>query len=231
MFEIAFEPDTEWKDGRSDGWYRSQIEHAFDAIDSLFEGAGFTFGTRPLEQVVLITDAGALKEIVSRAFGIQPGLVPDTFAGSPDGSTLYMAVPDIAEPMLRRLYPEIPWDGDHEYFECIKHEIFHMFHECAAIELSGSADGMGPVWFFESLAVAGSGQFHVLKHEPPLSPERKRAIIERSRMGPVSYVEFGRIGYTLLRRCSMRELIESAGRPAACMEWMTDDRSQDAGDK
>lgn len=229
MIEIVFEPDFEWKDGRGDGWYRSQIECAFDEIQSTFADAGFEFETEPLEKVVFITDAEALKEIVASAFEMPPMKVPGTFAGSPKNRTLYMAAPDIVEPMLQRLYPQIPWDGDHEYFECLKHEIFHMFHERAAIELSGSADGMGPEWFFESLAIACSGQFPILDHEPPLSQERMREIIGRSRTEPVSYLEFGRIGYTLFRHCSVRELIESAGRRAACTDWMTDNGSRTAG--
>ena len=166
--------------------------------------------SRAIEKAVFLTDSEEARGFLSGVFGIPSEQIPDTFCGTPDGTTLYMVTEDIADPILRELYLSIPWRGGVEYFECVKHEITHMAHERWAIARKGTSDAMGPTWFFESLAILVAGQFPTLAEEAPLEPRILNEILERSEHEQISYTEFARVGYSLARSFDLRQMIKAA---------------------
>ena len=204
--EIELYPGT----GRCPDTYRQLIARAVAEVVETFERGNVHVDSRAIEKAVLMTDSEEARALLSGVFGIPSQQIPDTFCGTPDGATLYMVTEDIAEPILRKLYPSIPWRGGVEYFECVKHEITHMVHERWAIEQNGTSDAMGPPWFVESLAILVAEQFPTLAEEAPLEPGVLNEILERSEHEQISYTEFARVGYSLARSFDLRRMVEAA---------------------
>jgi len=204
--EIELHPDT----GRCRATYRQLIVRAVTEVVERFERGNVHVDSRAIEKAVFLANPEEARALISGVFGIPSEQIPATFCGTPDGTTLYMVTEDIVEPILRELYPSIPWRGGVEYFECVKHEITHLAHEKWAIEQKGTSDAMGPTWFFESLAILVAGQFPTLAEEVPLEPSALRKILERSEHEKVSYTDFARVGYSLARSFDLRRMIEAA---------------------
>ena len=204
--EIELYPDA----GRCPDTYRQLIARAVAEVVERFERGNVHVDARAIEKAVFLTNSEGARALLSRVFGIPSEQIPDTFCGTPDGTTLYMVTEDIAEPILRKLYPSIPWRGGVEYFECVKHEITHMTHERWAIEWRGTSDAMGPTWFFESLAILVAEQFPTLAEEGPLEPGVLNEILERSEHEQISYTEFARVAYSLARAFDLQQMIEAA---------------------
>jgi len=206
LIEIELYPDT----GRCPDTYRQLIARAVAEVVKRFERGNVHVDSRAIEKAVFLTDSEEARALLSGVFGIPSQQIPDTFCGTPDGATLYMVTEDIAEPILRKLYPSIPWRGGVEYFECVKHEITHMVHERWANEQKGTSDTMGPTWFFESLAILVAGQFPTLAEEAPLEPGILKEILERSEHERISYTDFARVAYSLARSFDVRQMIDAA---------------------
>lgn len=109
----------------------------------------------------------------------------------------------------RRLHPEYS-RGDAAWAELLAHELVHGLH--AAI-LRGNNKGMGPVWFYEGLAVVGAGQ--------PFGLDR-RFESDRAALGAVnhgadrpkgSYATYAAVVRHFMRKIPLRELVRRAGDP------------------
>lgn len=206
MIEVELYPD----DGRAMSRIRELVERARVDVEEVFRAAGYPNAQASLTRVVLFTEFESARARLSELFDVPASAIPETFAGTPFQDTLYLCSEEIVEPTLRSRYPQIPWDGDHEYFEVVKHEIAHMVHERIAIERTGSSEGMGPTWFFEGLAILCARQFPRLADDPGPSLQEVRDLIQRSESESLSYVEYARIAYGLARIASIKELIDAA---------------------
>ena len=190
--------------------YAREVSDAQGEVAAFFQSAGFEVQPRELIDAVIVFDqALQARERLAQELGARPEDIPDTFSGTVAGRTLYVVSRDQYQEVWKRLYHDWAWTGE-AYHQLIVHELAHRAHEALALAQFGSADAMGPPWFFEGLAVMCAGQFAT--GEPPLS----RAELERLVGGstpPVSYPLYGRIVRSLAAHFELRDLLRRASEP------------------
>lgn len=148
---------------------------------------------------------------VSRHFRVTEDAVPETFFGTVDGDNLFLVSDEIYRSIYTRLYPAFAWEPL-EYRKAIAHELAHRLHEQAAVELTGSADGMGPGWFFEGLAMLAAGQFEDRQESPPWDEiSRMITLEERGELPPPTYPVYARIVRSLARRVPVLWMVKNTG--------------------
>jgi hypothetical protein len=112
--------------------------------------------------------------------------------------------------IFRATYADWQWD-ERSYHELIVHELAHRAHEEAAIAKFGTSDAMGPVWFFEGLAVACAGQFDA--GDSLMDRAALREHLGPGRTPEVSYPLYGKLVRSLAGLYGMDVLIARAGEP------------------
>jgi hypothetical protein len=148
---------------------------------------------------------------VSRHFGVTEEAVPETFFGTVDGDTLFLVSDEIYRSLYTLLYPDYAWEPL-EYRKAIAHELAHRIHEQLAVELSGSAEGMGPGWFFEGLAMLAAGQFEDHQESPPWDEIARMIVLEeQGELPPPTYPAYARIVRSLARRVPVLWMVKNAG--------------------
>lgn len=100
-------------------------------------------------------------------------------------------------------YPEGVEEKSFE--KLITHEMAHRLHIRI---LNGNENDMGPIWFFEGFAIYAAGQFK--NYNPQIEPKEIWEIVKSTKRG--SYKNYGVVFHYFLKKNSIQELIEQAGR-------------------
>jgi hypothetical protein len=180
-------------------------------VSAFFRAAGYAVAPESLlDSVVVVRWAPDAAERLARRFGVMPGDIPPTFAGTVAGHTLVLVDHDRYRTIWNQLYPDWQWTDD-EYRRLMVHELTHRAHEAITIARLGSADRMGPAWFFEGLAVMSAGQLD--SGQGALTPSEIDALVGRGHTPPVSYPLDGRLVRSLAERYSLHTLIVRASDP------------------
>jgi len=185
--------------------YHASLLQALAEVAGIFHSAGFDVTPhRLIDSAVVVIDAVAAREYLVASFGAQPEQVPDTFAGTVIGQMLLIVAPESYRLTWQRLYPDWTWTAE-TYHGLLVHELCHRAHEAVAVSESGSADAMGPSWFFEGLAVVCARQFEI--SDPTLTLAEVVSLMGEDSVPRVSYPLYGRIVRSLAARFSLKELI------------------------
>jgi hypothetical protein len=181
-----------------------QIAAAAREAAACLRAAGFEVTPdRLVNSVVMLDGSAKSMERFAVEVGAPPEAIPPTFAGTVVGETLYLVTEERYREIWRQLYGERQWtEASHR--QLAVHELAHRAHELVAIGERGTADAMGPVWFFEGLAVMCARQFD---DDPLLTREQIAAHFADGRTPPVSYPLYGAIVRSLAANFDFRELI------------------------
>jgi hypothetical protein len=196
---------------RERGLYEKDVITALGDVSNFFLASGFELpDTRIIDSVTVFESSSKAREYFAKAYGASIESIPETFSGTVDGKKLFLVSRETYQEIWQKLYPEWPWT-DQNFHQLIVHELTHRAHEEAAIVRYGSAEAMGPVWFFEGLAVTCAGQFE--SDKPPLSLEELKEQVGSGHTPIVSYPLYGRIVRSLASKYGMKVLIERASEP------------------
>ncbi|MCA9648192.1 MAG: hypothetical protein KC492_46180, partial [Myxococcales bacterium] len=116
----------------------------------------------------------------------------------------------------QRLHPEYE-HGDSAWPELLAHELVHGLHVAV---LHGNADAMGPTWFFEGLAVVGSGQPFGQGRSFDSNRAALAALKEPSDPRAGSYATYAAVVRYFMTKVPLPELIERA-KDANFEQWLT----------
>ena len=173
------------------------------------QGLGAPPVTMVRDVVVLGSVAEARRAVAVRA-KVAEDQVPDSFSGTTDEDTFLVVSREAYAETFQRLYPEVPWT-DGEYRRLLAHELAHRAHELVAISLTGSAEGMGPPWFFEGLALACAGQF-AASAPGSLSWDEVSALIAKDEQHPLGYPRYADMFRSVVRIAPVKELVANAAK-------------------
>lgn len=191
--------------------YEAEVAKALADVRECFRSAGLQGpGRRPVDAVTVFASSGAARTALAGAYGVAVDSIPETFSGTVVENRLFLVSRPAYEEIWRSLYPEWPWE-DRSYHALIVHELAHRAHELWAIAQRGSADAMGPTWFFEGFAVMCARQFQT--DEAPLDLEDLRRLVGAGHVPEVSYPLYGRIVRSLAARYGMSRVIALAAEP------------------
>ena len=187
--------------------YRSDTSAALDRALHFFRAQGLQLPAGPLiERVVIFESPVAARKYFHDHYGVPLDQVPDTFAGTVQDKTLYLVTKAAYREIWRTTYPQWAW-SDIEYRRLIVHELVHAAHEGYARTKLGSADAMGPTWFFEGFAVMAADQFE----RPLMTAEQVKAQFAAGGPKGSSYPEFGRIVRSLGHAYGLKRVVDHAG--------------------
>ncbi|MBZ5538334.1 MAG: hypothetical protein LAO31_20470 [Acidobacteriia bacterium] len=188
--------------------YESEVLKGLDEVANFFRSSGFELPSQKLIESVLVFDSSSKgREYMVREYGAPLKSIPETFSGTVEGRRLLLVSHESYREIWRKLYSEWPWT-DKTYHQLIVHELAHRAHEAISISRFGSADAMGPPWFFEGLAVVCAGQFET--DQPPMSREEMEKQVGLGRTPKASYPLYGRIVRSLVAEFGMKTLIPKA---------------------
>ena len=191
--------------------YEGEIAAGLDRVTEFFRSAGLDLaGVRLIDSAVVFETTAKAREYLAAQSGIPLASVPTTFAGTVDGQRLFLVSRESYRETWRVLYSEWPWT-DSTYRQLIVHELAHRAHEAVAISRYGSADAMGPTWFFEGLAIACAGQF--VSDHPPMDRDEIKNAVGAGRTPPVSYPLYGRLVRSLAAEFGVEALVARASHP------------------
>jgi|WetSurMetagenome_2_1015567.scaffolds.fasta_scaffold16007_4 hypothetical protein len=191
--------------------YAKEVTTALADVRDFFHTSGFEVSNEDLiDSVKVFESSPAAREYFAKEYGAPIESIPETFSGTVEGRTLFLVSREAYREIWRKLYPEWPW-SEYNYRQLIVHEVAHRAHEEIAVANYGSADAMGPMWFFEGVAVTCAGQFET--DEPPLSREELIEQIGGGHTPKVSYPLYGRIVRSLASAYGMKVLIAGASEP------------------
>jgi hypothetical protein len=190
------------------GAYEREIASALDDVVDFFQAAGFDLGAEGLiDSVMVFHGTDDAKEYLAKAFGAAPEDLPATFAGTVMGRSLYLVSREAYQGIWKQFYTDWPWTSE-TYHGLIVHELAHRAHESIAITQFGSADAMGPTWFFEGLAIVCAGQF--AGNEPLMTREEIGRQVAGNTVPIVSYPLYGRLVRSLAGQFPLKMLIMRA---------------------
>jgi hypothetical protein len=193
------------------GAYERDVREGLARVAAFFRTAGVELpDTALIDSAVVFDTLAAARDHLAAEFGAPPDAIPETFSGTVVGRRLFLVSRRTYREIWRTLYPDWPWT-DGTYGQLIVHELAHRAHESVAIARRGSAEAMGPAWFFEGLAVVCAGQFETGK--PPLSREEIELLVGPGRTPPVSYPLYGRIVRSLAAETALKTLMARASDP------------------
>jgi len=133
--------------------YEKEVRSALARVSDFFMSSGFELpDPNIIESVIVFDSVSDARRSMAREFDTPLEGIPETFAGTVAGKRLFLVSRESYRGIWERLYPEWPWIAD-AYYQLIVHEVAHRAHEAIAEARFGSADAMGPAWFFEGLAV------------------------------------------------------------------------------
>ena len=188
--------------------YEREIASALEDVAAFFQGAGFDLGAEGLiDSVIVFEETADAKEYFAKAFGAAPEDLPATFSGTVIGRSLYLVSREEYQAIWKQLYADWPWTSE-TYHGLIVHELAHRAHESIAIAQLGTADAMGPTWFFEGLAVACAEQF--AGKEPLMTREEIERQVAGNTVPIVSYPLYGRLVRSLAGQFPLKMLIMRA---------------------
>jgi len=191
--------------------YENDVLKGIDQVSDFFRSSGFDLSSRGLVDTVIVFDSSAkAREYFAREYGAPLENIPETFSGTVDGQKLFLVSRESYREIWRNLYSDWPWT-DRTYRQLIVHELAHKAHESIAIMRYGSAEAMGPPWFFEGLAVVCAGQFET--DQPLMSLDEIGRQVGSGNSPAVSYPLYGRIVRSLVARFEMKTLVSSASEP------------------
>lgn len=187
----------------------SELSLARERVIEFFAASGFEVPPgSTIDTVVVFEETNAARESLASTFGVNIEDIPETFAGTVVGETLYLVSRGAYRISWEKLYPGWPWH-DTNYLALMTHELAHKAHESIAISEFGAADAMGPTWFFEGLAVACAGQFE--DDRLPLTLTEIKGLVGDGNVPPVSYPLYGQLFRSLANQFDKRMLIAGAG--------------------
>ncbi|MBP7866788.1 MAG: hypothetical protein KA419_12655 [Acidobacteria bacterium] len=194
--------------------YRETVAGALDQVIRWFAANGFKEAPGDLLDTVIVhDDPVVMRRELSRRFGVPESSVPDTFAGTVQGKTLFLVSAPRYEKIYRDLYPEWPWNPA-EYRRLAAHELAHAAHARIVRERTGSEDAMGPRWFFEGLAICCAGQFEpAAGQDKPLDWAQFMAYVGRDREKVLSYPVYGAMFRALDGKFAVKDLVRQAADP------------------
>jgi hypothetical protein len=188
--------------------YEEGMMKALGDVSDFFLASGFELpDTRIIDSVTVFDSSSRAREYLANAYGAPLESIPETFSGTVVGERMFLVSRDVYEEIWQKVYPEWPWT-DQAYHQLIVHELAHRAHEAIAVSEHGSADAMGPTWFFEGLAVTCAGQF--VTGDRLFSHEELGELVGSGRAPQVSYPLYGRIVRSLAAQHGMKVLISSA---------------------
>lgn len=167
-------------------------------------------GPRLIDSVTVFEDRSIAREHVADVLGLAIENLPVSFSGTVAGRRLFLVSRESYQAIWQATYPAWPW-AEENYYQLIVHELAHRAHEELALAGFGSAEAMGPIWFFEGLAVVCAGQFDV--EQPNLSIEELIEQLGSGRTPKASYPVYGRVVRSLAAEYGMRELVIKASEP------------------
>jgi len=191
--------------------YEKDVIRALGEVANFFLSSGFeSLDPRIIDSVTVFESSPKAREYLAAAYGTPIESIPETFSGTVEGRRLFLVSRGTYQAIWQKLYPEWPWI-EQSYHQLIVHELTHRAHEEIAIARYGSAEAMGPTWFFEGLAVTCAGQFDTDK--PPLNLEGLKEQVGSGHTPKVSYPLYGRIVRSLAAKYGMKVLIARASEP------------------
>lgn len=193
------------------GAYEREVREGLSRVAEFFRAAGVELPSPELiDSAVVFASLPGARDRMAAEFGAPPDAIPDTFAGTVVGRRLFLVSRESYRETWRTLYPDWPWT-DEAYSRLIAHELAHRAHESVAIARRGSAEAMGPAWFFEGLAVVCAGQFE--SGQPPMGRDEIELLVGPGHTPPVSYPLYGRIVRSLAAAAGVKALIARAADP------------------
>ena len=190
--------------------YERDIASALTQAAGCFESWGVARPDQPfIARVQLFESSAEARAHLAKTFGVSPDDIPASFAGTVDGTTLYLVGRDAYRTIWKQTYPDQPW-SEKEYRRLVVHEAAHRVHEAIAIRDFGSSDAMGPGWFFEGLAVTCAGQFDT---GGPLLDRAGILALTSAEPPKASYPVYGRLVRSLAALHPMHQVIAAAARP------------------
>lgn len=191
--------------------YEKDVRLALGEVSNFFLSSGSESpDPRIIDSVTIFESSSKAREYLAKAYGAPIESIPETFSGTVDGKRLFLVPRETYQVIWKKLYPEWPWI-EQNYHQLIVHELTHRAHEDIAIARYGSAEAMGPTWFFEGLAVTCAGQFDTDK--PPLNLEELKEKVGSGHTPKVSYPLYGRIVRSLAAKYGIKVLIARASEP------------------
>jgi hypothetical protein len=191
--------------------YDSDVVGAIADVTNFFSSSGFELPElRVIDSVRVFDTPLAARECLSQELEAPLDAIPETFAGTVVESCLFLVSRESYRQIWQHLYPEWSW-SERTYRGLIVHEIAHRVHEMIVRERFGTSDAMGPVWFFEGLAVVCANQFEA--QPSPLPRDELLQLVGSGRSPAVSYPLYGRIVRTLVAEFGVRRLVLEAAKP------------------
>lgn len=196
---------------RERGLYEEDVQTALGDVSTFFHAAGIELpDQRIIDSVTVFDSSQEAREYLANAYGAPVESIPETFSGTVEGTRLFLVSRDIYREIWHKLYPEWPWT-EQTYHQLIVHELAHRAHEAIALSRYGSADAMGPTWFFEGLAVTCAGQFE--KGTLLFNREELQQQVGSGHTPDVSYPLYGRIVRSLAAEFGLEVLVAKASEP------------------
>lgn len=190
---------------------------ARDRTAAFFSGMGFTVAKQDITRAVEVyCRRDSARKALALAFHATEADIPATFSGTVQNGTLFVVSQDIYEQNFKRLYGAAGW-AEEEYEKLMVHEMIHSGHEIVAKKLFGTAEGMGPQWLFEGMAIEGSGQLPTSEAElsnvtlADFNEFLRKA--DKDELTPPVYVQYGKFYRYVRRFVSSKWMVENAGKP------------------
>jgi len=150
------------------------------------------------------------REHLAKSYDTQIERIPETFAGTVEGSSLFLVSRGAYQEIWQKLYPAWSWT-EQTYHQLVVHELAHRAHEEFAIASYGSAEAMGPTWFFEGFAVTCAGQFET--DIPMLGSGELQEQVGSGHTPSISYPLYGHIVRSLADKYGMKTIVARASEP------------------
>jgi hypothetical protein len=195
----------------------SLAARARDRAAVFFSAMGFTVAKQEIASKAEVFCArDSARKALAAEFHAAESDIPATFSGTVQNGTLFVVSRDIYEENFMRLYGAAGW-SEEEYEKLMVHEMIHSGHEIVAKKLFGTAEGMGPQWLFEGMAIEGSGQL------PTSDAELSKVTLadfneflrkaDKDELSPPVYVQYGKFYRYVRRFVSSKWMVENAGKP------------------
>jgi hypothetical protein len=191
--------------------YQQDIDAALDQVIAWF-GQHDMIRRRDelVDRVIVFRDEAQARPHLARHFEVAEDMIPPGFSGTVDGKTLFLVSREAYAATFAQMYPEHAFT-EHAYRALVTHELAHRAHEVTAIDITGAAEGMGPPWFFEGLAITCAAQFEAsFQGAPPWA--EIQALIARAAQAGLGYPLYGQMFRSVATRVPVKELVSLAGR-------------------
>jgi len=166
--------------------------------------------TNLIDSATVFENSLKAREHLAKAYDTQIENILETLSGTVEGHSLFLVSRETYREIWRKMYPAWAWT-EHTYHQLVVHELAHRAHEELAIASYGSADAMGPTWFFEGLAVTCAGQFET--DSQMMGCEELQEQVGSERTPEVSYPLYGHIVRSLADKYGMKVLVTRASEP------------------